>query len=219
MNSYQENFEKNVALSGWDATLFAEYKALRLKELVPDLVERPISILDFGCGDGLMSSFIKHIFTNATVVGVDTCAESIDVARMAYDDIHFSVATKKISAADESFDLVIAAEVFHHISFQEHDYYLHELMRVLKPGGLLVIFELNPLNPATLYRFKRDPSERTARLLSPRYTKNMLQQYGQLLTLNFYSFFPHWLRALSFLERYMTKIPFGAFYACVVQKK
>lgn len=81
---YRELLDKNLWLSGESSTFFAEYKALKLKEWLPELVKTPITILDFGCGDGLMTSFIASLFPTATVFGVDPSSESIEVARMAY---------------------------------------------------------------------------------------------------------------------------------------
>lgn len=216
---YRANFNKNVWLSGYESTWFAEYKVLKLKELISDLVNKPISILDFGCGDGVMSSFVNHVFVHAEVFGVDQSAEAIEVARMAYEDVYFAVLEEKIPVADSSFDVVVAAEIFHHIPFKEHDYYVREMMRVLKPNGLLVLFELNPLNLMTVYRFKRNPLEGGMHMLFPWSAKKLLKQYGKIITLNFYSFFPHWLRKLYFLEQYMIKIPVGTLYAVVVQKQ
>ena len=113
-------------------------------------------------------------------------------------------------------DLVFASGVFHHIPFRAHDEHLREVLRVLKPGGRFVLFELNPFNPASLYVFLRSPFDRNAKLMFPRYSQKLLERYGRAET-KFYAFFPGFLRRLRRFEPYLEKIPLGAIYAVIVE--
>lgn len=215
-NDHEKNYQKNLAasreISGDAATFFAEYQAQKLREWFAKNQYAPLSILDFGCADGLMTSFIQHIFVNATVYGVDPSQEHIALAQEMYEGIQFSVIDAKLPFADSSFDLIYATEVFHHIPHKEHKASCSELMRMLKPGGSLVIFELNPLNLATLYRFKTNPHEKDAQLMMPWYTRQLLKPYG-LTKMRYYDF------CLRMLEPYLTWFPFGGLYAVSLTKK
>lgn len=214
---YRELLDKNLWLSGESSTYFAQYKAEKLVEWLPELRNHAITILDFGCGDGLMTSFIKGLLPQAQVFGVDPSSESIEVATMAYDTITFSVSGETLDFPDQQFDLVIAAGAFHHIPFQEHRNYMQEINRILKRTGIFVMFELNPFNPLTVITFKRNPIDAHARMMFPGYAQRLLKPYGTVTT-NFYCFFPHWLRTLRVFEPYMTKIPCGALYASIMRK-
>lgn len=223
MTPYQKNIYKNIELSGEASTFFAEYQALKIKEWLPDLVDKPISILDFGCADGIVTSFLKQIFSNAQVYGVDPDRESIEVAHMAFPDITFLLSGTTIPMPDQQSDLIIACGVFHHIPRAEHDAYMQEIKRVLKPSGTFIMFELNPFNPFTRYRFKRNPLESNAHMLSAYYSRKLLQKYYGSVTTNYcYSFPVHpskgsELGRFQFLEPYLTKVPFGQLYACIAR--
>jgi ubiquinone/menaquinone biosynthesis C-methylase UbiE len=215
--NYRENLDKNLWLSGESSTFFAEYKAQKLKQWLPELANKPITILDFGCGDGVMTSFVQAVFPQATVVGADPSSESIEVARMAYEKITFQVSDTRVDMPDQHFDLIFAAGAFHHIPFNEHEHYRQEVMRLLKPGGIFVMFELNPYNPLTVWTFKHNPIDQNATMMRPGYSYKLLRPAGSVTT-KFYCFFPHALRKLRFFEPYLTKVPVGALYACVVKK-
>ena len=214
---YRDNLEKNRAISGDAATFFAQYQAQKLAAWFPQKIHADISILDFGCGDGLMTSFVQHIFTNATLYGVDPSGEHIALAKDMYEGIHFTRSDEKLDFPDNTFDLIYATEVFHHIPREKHAHYCAELKRVLKPGGTLVIFELNPFNIATLYRFKTDPHERDAHLITPWALQRLLKPYGEIST-RFYSFFPNILSSMRILEPYLTWLAVGGLYAVSVTK-
>lgn len=215
--SYENNLRKSRAISGDAATFFAEYQAQKLAAWFPEKLNAPIAILDFGCGDGLMTSFVQHIFVNATLYGVDPSAEHIALAKDMYEGIHFTLSDEKLDFPDNIFDLIYATEVFHHIPREYHARYCAELLRVLKPGGTLVIFELNPLNGATFYRVKTDPHEKDAYLMTPWRLQRLLKPYGPT-TIRFYDFFPNFLSSLRSLEPYLSWLPFGALYAISVRK-
>ena len=134
-----------------------------------------------------------------------------------YEGIYFSPSDDTLHFDDNSFDIIYAAGVFHHIDFEEHDHYRDELMRVLKPGGTLLLFELNPLNPATIYTFKTNPIDCHATMMSPWYTKRLLKPWGPVTT-RFYCFFPNFAHTLRILEPYMTWLPFSALYASSITK-
>jgi len=210
--NYLKNLRKSRAISGDSATFLAEYQAQKLALWFPEKIDQNISILDFGCGDGLMTSFIRHIFTHATIYGVDPSAEHIALAKDMYEDITFSVSDDSLAFADNTFDLIYATEVFHHIQHIKHAAYCAELIRILKPGGTLIIFELNPLNLATVYRFKTNPLERDAHLIAPWSLRRLLKSYGST-KIRFYDFFWHTF------ESYLTWFPFGGLYAISVTKK
>ncbi len=209
-----------LKLTGESSTFFAEYKAQKLREWFPEKVDQALKILDFGCGDGLMTSFVQHEFKKAHMYGVDPSAESIEVAQEDFPHISFSASedTTKMAYEDNFFDLIYAAGVFHHIDFAEHASYMQEIFRVLKLGGIFILFELNPWNPATVYIFNRNPIDEHATMMSQRYSFNLLKQFGTVRT-KYYSFYPSFLGWMRPTERYMTKIPFGALYACLVEKK
>src|SRR5439155_16181482 len=58
----------------------------------------------------------------------------------------------QIPAADASFDFVYIINVLHHLgSVEEQQRAFDELFRVLKPGGLLFVHEINTRN--VLFRF------------------------------------------------------------------
>jgi ubiquinone/menaquinone biosynthesis C-methylase UbiE len=208
-----------LKITGESSTFFAQYKAKKLREWCPEKIDQSIKILDFGCGDGVMTSFVQHEFKNASMYGTDPSSESIEVAQETFGHINFGTSFGlKIDFEDNFFDLIYAAAAFHHIPFEDHETYVKEILRVLKPGGTFVLFELNPWNPVTRYIFKRNPIDQNATMLPKNYSVHLLKDFNKVIT-KFYSFYPGFLGWLRPTERYMTKIPFGALYACLAEKK
>ncbi|MCY1462452.1 Methyltransferase domain protein [compost metagenome] len=115
--------------------------------------------------------------------------------------------------SDSTFDVIFSACVFHHISHDEHIHWLSELLRVVKPGGLLAIFEHNPLNPLTVRVVNNCPFDENAQLIPSKKLKDRVVCAGwKEVKRNFRVFFPHMLSVLRPLERYMVGIPLGAQY-------
>lgn len=216
---YRTTHTTPLQLTGDSSTFFAKYKAEKLAEWLPTIFTgTPTSILDFGCGDGLMTHFVKQEFPTALVHGVDPSSESIKIAQEQYPELTFHVSGATLPFFNnEHFDVIYAAGVFHHIPFELHTHFIQELNRILKPGGILVIFELNPLNPGTQYIFKNTPMDADATMLTPWYTQKLVKAYGKP-TLKFYAFFPHFLKKLRCMEKFLTKLPLGGLYASLVKK-
>lgn len=224
IKNYRKNLDKSLALSGESSIYFAQYKAAKLKEWLTARANQPQTILDFGCGDGMMTSFVAKEFPRAQVYGVDPSPESIKVAQEQYPSMHFVVNSEKKSDLefnDRMFDIVFAAGAFHHIPFEMHQGYLQEISRILKPDGVFVMFELNPFNPLTVRTFKRNPIDQNAVMLRPSYAKNLLKQTIPTASVEtkFYCFYPNILKYLRWTEKFMTKISMGALYATIAQKK
>ena len=221
IDGYRSNCDQALKLSGETSVFFAEYKAQKLAEWFPHQVRLSGKILDFGCGDGVMTHFVKKMFPKGELFGVDPSPKSIEAAKKYFSEITFSVNSEEkahLNFEDHFFDLIFSAGVFHHIPFHHHGLYVRELARLLKPGGHLVIFELNPLNPLTVLTFKRNPIDRQAKMMWPAYTKRLTQKYGKTNT-QFYCFFPKAFSWMRKSEPYLTKIPFGALYANITHIK
>lgn len=115
--------------------------------LAPDCV-----LLDLGCGEGRHSLGLP-LDERATVIGVDLNLNDLRTAQTKVPEHnnfcraaglpltptpHFSVANGvSLPFADASFDVVVCSEVLEHI--EPYRAVLAEIMRVLKPGGQLVV--------------------------------------------------------------------------------
>jgi ubiquinone/menaquinone biosynthesis C-methylase UbiE len=223
IKDYRSDLDNLLKLTGETSSFFAEYKALKLKEWLGQKALTAKTILDFGCGDGLMTYFVSKYLPHATVYGVDPSPDSVKVAQENYPNLKLTVNYDEkpdLDFHDAHFDIVFAAGAFHHIPFKNHEGYLKEIFRVLKPDGSFVMFELNPLNPLTQLTFRRSPVEANAKMLLPSYGKRMLQKHkdNRSISRKFYFFFPRFLRWLRPLEKFLTKIPFGGLYAVVIKK-
>lgn len=216
--NYRDIIDPAMKATGETSDYFAHLKAQKLTEWFPHYIDKNISILDFGCGVGAMTSHIIKYFGQATVYGIDPSQESIRVAQEKLYNVNFRVASGiNVGFSEKMFDLVVAANVFHHIPFQEHILCAQEIFRVLKPGGNFIMMELNPYNPGTRYIFNRNPIDRNAQLLVPRYSARLFHEYGKI-QIKYFCFFPALLRKLRFLEAYATKVPLGGLYALLTTK-
>jgi SAM-dependent methyltransferase len=109
-------------------------------------VLEPRSILDVGCGNGILSPLLNHL-PYESYLGIDLSAEAIRMATEDHGDARttFAVADAESFLSDQSFDLII---------FNECLYYLKDprgLMlsykRWLRPGGhILVSMYISPPN-------------------------------------------------------------------------
>lgn len=218
IEDYRKEQSQHLSIAGEDSEFFAKYKTHHLATSYPEMLGKNINILDFGCGDGLMTFYISKYFNNAKIFGTDISLESLKVAQMQCSSATFEHMEKNIIPfSDQTFDIVVSAGVFHHIPFEEHAHFIEEINRVLKPGGVAVYFELNPLNLGTCWIFYNHPMEVNAKMLQPLRWFDLLADKGTW-KIDFLAFFPGWLADLRFLEPYLTKIPFGALYAVHLKK-
>jgi ubiquinone/menaquinone biosynthesis C-methylase UbiE len=218
IENYRTNCDKALSMSGETSDFFALYKAQKLQEWFPHFQNKKINILDFGCGDGLMAHYVKKAFVDAEVIGLDPSEKSIEFARANYPNVYFkAMQGVRIPLPNQCFDLIYAAGVFHHIPVEDHKVYLTELYRLLAPRGILVLFELNPLNPCTVYTFKHNPIDVDAHMMTPWYTKKLLKRFKQKVEIRYYCFFPNFLKNLRGIEKYMLRLPFGALYAAILR--
>ena len=224
--NYDEGHTKAVKLSGFEPSYFHEYKCREMANFLESkgLKGGKISLMNYGCGTGNSEKYIKKYLPNASVFSVDVSEESIKVAREAnkdLNDVMFVPFDGMTIPFDGEFDVIFIANVFHHIRREKHVPILKTIQSKLKKGGLLFIFELNPLNPLTIwvairndYKFDKD-----ARLLSPLYMRTILNKSGFIRTqIRYTIFFPQVLSFLIPFEKNLNKIPVGAHYYYIASK-
>lgn len=111
--------------------------------------------LDFGCGQGWYLTRLAE--QGYDMSGVDISSNQVSKA-MYYADTHGVRADIRVfngtqlPFADKSFDFAYSINVFHHITDQtQRRKAIEEVMRVMKPGAVFFLQEVNILNP--IFRF------------------------------------------------------------------
>jgi SAM-dependent methyltransferase len=227
-DSYAHDYEalhgESVRASGFPASHFDEYK---IKEVARQLArlglrDRAIKFLNFGCGIGKSERYVRAYLPRAHVYGVDVSSKSIEAARgrnRDLENVSFAVFDGERIPFDAEFDVAFVANVFHHVPRADHVRTLRALRGALKDGGLLFLFEHNPLNPLTRKTVRDCPFDEGAVLLEPRYARRILREAGFAgSTVNFTLFFPAALARLAPLEKYLRKLPLGAQYYFVARR-
>ena len=98
-------------------------------------------ILEVGCGEGQLTEELARAFPRANLVGIDITPR---VGRLYRGDrrratfLHQAIAEFAAGHRCE-FDLVIAADVLHHMPWEQHDTFLGEAASLVAPGGSLVV--------------------------------------------------------------------------------
>jgi ubiquinone/menaquinone biosynthesis C-methylase UbiE len=128
-----------------------EERDARLDKMVAQ-VGRPVrDVLDVGCGDGATLGRLAGCRELDRAVGVDLLPERVARARAAWPSLEFHVADgTHLDFPDESFDVALAMTVFSSVMGEARAAILHEIGRVLRPGGGFVWYDMrrpSPRNP------------------------------------------------------------------------
>jgi len=171
----------------------------------------PERILDFGGGVGLTVPLLCKAFPRSVVSLCDASAESTSQAKLRYPYVEV---LNGESLPERHFDLIFVAGVIHHIDPANRHDVLNRLSRSLALGGLLILYELNPLNPITRRLVRCCPFDDDAELISKGKLKELVETHGELRVINeaFMVFLPPVLGRLARLEQLLKWCPLGAQY-------
>ncbi len=101
-------------------------------------------ILELGCGKAENSRAIAMAVPSATITAleVDTLQHAANLESPQLPNLHFALGgAEKIPADDEHFDIVMMFKSLHHVPVDLMGQALHEIRRVLRPGGLAYVAE------------------------------------------------------------------------------
>lgn len=212
---YDEVLSEAIPLGMDEDAYFAEYKIALIAQLTAG--KKVSRILDFGCGAGRSLPYLAKYFPGAALVGFDLSFESLRVAKVRQPDAELH--SDWASLVDQRFDLIFAANVFHHIPRSVQCEELRKCSGVMADRGEMIVFEHNPLNPATRWVFERCPFDVDAKMLRKKEMKRLSRSAGMRLADEGYTlFFPRQLRALRFIERHLSWLPLGAQYYVRLEK-
>lgn len=117
----------------------------RVYDRLVNRVEPGQQVLDLGCGTGALT--LRAARRGAKVKAIDINAQMLEIARErvgeaglteAVDLVEMGVAELDGEAANR-YDVVMSGLCFSELSEDEQTYTLHEVTRILRPGGLLLL--------------------------------------------------------------------------------
>lgn len=212
---YESIHDENVKISGEGSIYFTQYKARYLaSQLSPNFSGK---ILDYGCGIGRLLVFVRDFFPNATLSGFDPSRESLqEAAKSLPSNV---VLTDSISKLDGDYDVILLANVLHHVEPPQRAALIAELSGRLKKGGRIYFFEHNPLNPVTRWVVSQCEFDHDAVLLYP----GEIQRYLKIPMMSapardYVMFFPKFLAWLRPIENSLRWLPLGAQYVVQAEK-
>jgi ubiquinone/menaquinone biosynthesis C-methylase UbiE len=209
--NYSSAIEETIGVFGQSHDFYVRHKAILLKEAFDRLPARP-KVLDVGCGIGLVHSLLKPLVSE--LHGVDVSAASIETARNNNADVRYQAYDgHKLPYGDAEFDAAFAICVMHHVPVPEWPAFGAEMARVVKPGGLLIVIEHNPANPATQWVVRNSPLDENAVLVQPRKLRGILQASGvESIATRFVLFTPFEGGIFRKLDGVLRAVPLGAQY-------
>lgn len=103
--------------------------------------------LDVGCGTGLLAERLAD--RGYRMTGVDPSAGMLDLLRARESPVEAVHASgTALPFQDDSFDTVLTVAVLHHIADRvDVRRTLAEMVRVVRPGGRILVWDHNPRNP------------------------------------------------------------------------
>lgn len=110
-------------------------------------------VLDVGCGTGTLAVEAARAAPGVRVTGLDADASILARARKRAADAGLQIAfdegtSTALRYPDESFDVVLSTLFFHHLPDDAKRTTAAELLRVLRPGGRLVVGDVGrPQDP------------------------------------------------------------------------
>ena len=104
-----------------------------------------LSILDIGCGTGIVGTCLSELLITSIIDGVDISPEMLQVAQSkmradanpVYSQLFEADLTKPISFADAKYDIAISAGTFTHGHLGPDA--LINVLSVVRPGGRMVV--------------------------------------------------------------------------------
>lgn len=148
--SYERQVDEAVSFSGLSQAFFLEAKVRVLLSLVEERLgsRQGRRIAEIGCGVG---SFIHRLVSRGfRLTGTDISLASLARAHREVSGATFSAFDgADLPFPDGCFDAVLAVSVFHHVEPSNRPGLVAEMVRVTRPGGIVAVFEHNPLNPLT----------------------------------------------------------------------
>jgi 2-polyprenyl-3-methyl-5-hydroxy-6-metoxy-1,4-benzoquinol methylase len=211
--SYEADHRSSIAASGEDPAYFHDYKVacLARKGMSPSG-----PLLDFGCGIGNLTE--RFVTKYREVHGYDPSAKSIEVAKERAPGAHWHVDVATLPK--EHFETAVMSGVLHHVQPSARVDLLRTVRGLLRPGGRLVVFEHNPLNPVTQRAVAACAFDDDAILLWPWEAKGVLLEAGfEDVSLEYIVFFPRPLAFLRPLEPLLSRVLLGAQQMLVATKR
>jgi trans-aconitate methyltransferase len=215
-DDYEEILNRSLKISGYGGGFFAEYKARYAYNLFSENFYG--KILDYGCGVGLLSSFLRKYFPASLLHGYDTSSASIQkIDRSLIDN---GVFTSQKEHLDHDYELIVVSNVLHHIPAKDRQDTFKDLRNRLSIDGRLLVFEHNRLNPITRWVVSHCPLDKGVVLLPLKEAKTHMTRANLLPVRHDYMFFfPNFLRCLNRLGHFFSWCPMGAQYAVVGERK
>lgn len=202
-----------------DGAFFFERKWLLIRSYLTSLGRdlSRVSWLDVGCGKGELLRMGRPEV--ASIAGCDVSTAMLELCR----DIASRPMTdpERLPFPGQSFDLVTAVCVYHHVPPDGRAALTQEAARVLRPGGVFAIIEHNPLNPATRLIVRRLPMDRNAILLGSWETRRLLRRAGFVsLDTTYFLYLPEKpFRKFRAVETVLKRVPLGGQYAVFARRE
>jgi SAM-dependent methyltransferase len=116
------------------------------------------TVLDVGCGTGALAGWIQR--AGYDVVGVDASTGMLAEALENGVGAVYAAYSSALPFEDGVFDLSLSVATMHHLETPERVAdTIAEMGRVVRPGGYVLIWDHNPLNPYWPILMKRVPQD------------------------------------------------------------
>ena len=177
------------------------------------------TIVDVGSEIGLLRSLAPAV-PGAHWIGLDRNVANQYVVVAGYDELRECNLEQTIPLLDDSADIVVCSHILEHMRNPEIT--LGEVIRVLKPGGVLLVGSPVMAQPVAAYyqrRYNRELREGTRQLgqhvtaFHPRMWKRLAAQLGLEVEVFAGSHILRWTG--SRLENYQTWVRFNQFMAAI----
>ncbi|MEM2240134.1 MAG: class I SAM-dependent methyltransferase [Candidatus Bathyarchaeia archaeon] len=122
----------------WELQGSSLHRQVRRAEAVKSMLENSKAVLDVGCAEGFITSFISKI--PAYVVGIDINRDSLEVAKVKVRNVDFIQASiTNLPFRERVFDAITCCEVLEHLPNPIIKEGIKEIDRALSAKGILLV--------------------------------------------------------------------------------